>query len=268
MSKYDNALKNGYFDKPLDYVQATSVNKKIETVRGDNIPTDTGRLTLRRETVDRYLYSLKHTLMELENLKQEDENKRVEKGDVWWASFDDMSYCTEMRGEHPCIVVQKGDQGIEPADSSPRRFCNVIVAPISHAEKTSRDGNIPFTMLQINNDQMARVDRGTIEGYVDLGNLKSVSRARLKWSFGKIKDEYMLAIEGRLLRLFGIRPDTHNMYEKYMKQLARAELKEAQKQLFRAKVEEMRKIIVADSEFANSELGQLLMQKIMDTSNY
>lgn len=165
---------------------------------------------------------LKDTQMELQWLEkklaithglQESQNRTVKRGEVYLCEFG-YNLGSELRGIHPCVIIQ--------SDSSAPNSYTVCAIPITHA--ASRAANPPPSLVAIT--RQANSNRTIIEGYVNISQVKCISKGRLKDQICVLPAQDMQAIDQQLASIMGLYTYVLDAKKKLATAVKRAEDKE------------------------------------------
>jgi mRNA interferase MazF len=140
-----------------------------------------------------YLEWLKEKLF-LDSKSTQRERKIVRRGEVYYCDFGVGIGC-EMRKKRPCVVLQN--------DSGNRNSSTTIIAPITHT-------NADLPIVVPIDEQRNKSGNIIIDGYVNLGNVVCVSKARLSSYTTKLEKEEMLNID----RAISVSLDIDKHYKK------------------------------------------------------
>ena len=137
----------------------------------------------------------------------------VRRGEVYWCEFG-YNLGSEIRGTHPCVVIQNNAGTV--------KLRTAIVAPITHAGNRSVVNPllVPITTQHGPNGSVY------LEGYVDLANLRTVSKARLKSMIAKLPKQDILLLDERIASVFDIYSYYKDQTEKLDKAIKRGDDKE------------------------------------------
>ncbi|OAA86348.1 type II toxin-antitoxin system PemK/MazF family toxin [Clostridium coskatii] len=111
-------------------------------------------------------------------------NQQIYRGEIYWCDLGENVGCEEVK-LRPCVIIQN-QKGNENAPTT-------IVAPITNTEI-----NLPVA-VPIN-----RVEDSTITGTIDLGQIRVVSKGRLKGHIGNLKTGERKAVDRAILNSLGL----------------------------------------------------------------
>lgn len=139
----------------------------------------------------------------LDSISTKAKNRMVHRGEVYLCNFG-IGVGSEMQKLRPCVIIQGNVGNINSS--------NVIVAPITHTEKL-----IP-SIAQI--DTQLNLKDGTIilNGYVNLSNIQTVSKARLGDFITKLNNQDIIKINKSILISLGLLKEFNELNYKIEKQ--------------------------------------------------
>lgn len=145
------------------------------------------------------------------------------RGEVYWCEFG-YNLGSELRDRHPCVIVQNNTTAMN------RR--TVLIAPITHASaRTSKPASlVPITQQK---DSAGNV---IIEGYTDVANMRTISKARLGRRITSLTAADMQNIDSAIASV----TDLYHYYKDVTGKLARAQ---AHANLRSEKVKKIRAIL-------------------------
>lgn len=124
----------------------------------------------------------------LNAIAQNAKSRIVRRGEVYWCSFG-KGIGSEQSETRPALVLQ-----FDPANT---KSPNTIVAPITHS-KTVLPTVVPINNQYDNNGQLI------LDGYALLGNIMTVSKARLGDYITKLSNEEMKNIDIAIITSLGL----------------------------------------------------------------
>lgn len=125
-------------------------------------------------------------------------NRIVRRGEVYLCNFG-VGIGSEMQKERPCLIIQGNVGNINSS--------NVIVAPITHADKP-----IPsMAHISTQSDENGNI---ILDGQVNLSNIQTVSKARLGNFITKLSKEDMNNVDNSLYVSLGLMKNIKKYEEK------------------------------------------------------
>ncbi len=168
--------------------------------------------------------------------------RTVKRGEIYGCDFG-YNIGSELRGYHPCVIIQNNTTTIN--------LRTVCVAPITHA---STRATIPASLVPI--DQQTDANGNIlIEGYADIANIRTVSKARLTRLKTTLSADDMKKIDSALSSI----TDLHHYYKDLSNKLTRAQ---QHANLRSEKVKNIRKILLEIDQMTAEELPDAVRQKI------
>jgi len=113
----------------------------------------------------------------------EKKNLDVERCEIWYANFEDETVGSEQKGSRPVLILQNNDLN--------KRLATIIVATITSQIKNENYCHMPVKLSK--------------PSFVQLEQIKTISKKRLDFKIGKLNKLEMLIAEGRLMRVLGVR---------------------------------------------------------------
>lgn len=143
------------------------------------------------------------TKLFLDTISEKAKNRKVHRGEVYLCNFG-IGVGSEMQKYRPSVVIQGNVGNINSS--------NVIVAPITHTEKTIPSMAKIDTQININ-------DGSTIlNGCVNLSNIQTVSKARLGDFITKLTKEDINRVNNSILVSLGLMKEFKKLKDKIEKQ--------------------------------------------------
>jgi len=124
----------------------------------------------------------------LDSYSSNAKNRKVFRGQVYWCNFG-INIGSEQSGRRPCVILQHDQGNIYSA--------NTIVAPLTHSN-SKLDVVVPITDKHDNNGDLI------LDGYVLLGNIKTISKARLENFITKLSANDMKKIDEAIVKSLGV----------------------------------------------------------------
>jgi mRNA interferase MazF len=140
--------------------------------------------------VSKYLQSAKEYIewskkeIELDRIANNAKSRVVKRGSVYWCDFG-INIGSEQEGHRPCVVIQHGDGN--------KYSSNTIVAPVTHT-KSQLDVVVPIS------DKYDANGKLILDGHVLLGNIVTVSKARLGDAITDLTSNEMKLIDDALAK--------------------------------------------------------------------
>lgn len=153
-------------------------------------------------TVQSMLEWLK-TKIYLTTLVSKAKNRAVHRGEVYMCNFG-IGIGSEMQKLRPCVIIQGNVGNINSS--------NVIVAPITHTEKS-----IP-SVAKIETQINLKDGTTILNGFSNLSNIQTVSKARLGDFITKLSENDMKNIDNSILVSLGLIKQFKKLNERVQKQ--------------------------------------------------
>lgn len=169
------------------------------------------------------------------------------RGEVYWCDFG-YNLGSELRDRHPCVIVQNNTTAMN------RR--TVLIAPITHA---STRVNKPASLVPIT-QQKDSAGNVMIEGYADIANMRTISKARLGRRITTLTAADMLSIDSAIASV----TDLYHHYKDVSDKLARAQ---AHATLRSEKVKKIRAILQEIENMPVEEVPAAVRAKISEALN-
>lgn len=171
----------------------------------------------------------------------------VHHGEVYRCLFG-YNLGSEMRGEHPCVIIQN--------NANSATLNTAIVAPITHATNRKKTSSllVPITPQHGANGAV------TLEGYVDVANMKTVSKARLISMITTLPGSDMKKVDKALavaLDVYGYYSDQAKKLETAIK---RADAKEQ-------KIKALRNALMKIQDSVPPDIPEIITKTILDALN-
>lgn len=201
---------------------------------------------------------------ELYAAKINNQYQEMRRGEIWRCELGEHSLGSEMRYMHPALVIQHSDPAIDPSqDRTHSRFCNVIVVPLTHADSLT---NRPFSLVEVDAADLSGEILNQKQGYVDVANMRCVSRARLTKKIGEMHGDTLKRVEKAIVRILGMN-DMDDLWDALQRQINTVELKETQKRQYRTAMEEIRRLLGTNPRIRSSDTGKKILKLIETTMN-
>lgn len=185
------------------------------------------------------------TKLEIKALRRT--SRTVKRGEVYGCDFG-YNIGSELRGYHPCVIIQN--------DSTTINLRTVCVAPITHASART---NIPASLVPLDR-QIDANGKILIEGYADIANIRTVSKARLTNHKTNLSTDDMKKIDSALSSITGL----YHYYKKVSEKLAKAQ---EHAKLRSKKIQTMRSILFEIDKMPSEELPDAVRKKIQEALN-
>lgn len=143
------------------------------------------------------------TKLYLTTLADKAKNRTVYRGEVYMCNFG-IGIGSEMQKLRPCVIIQGNVGNINSS--------NVIVAPITHTEKS-----IP-SMAKIETQISLKDGTTILNGFSNLSNIQTVSKARLGDFITKLSENDMKNIDSSILVSLGLMKQFKKLNDKIIKQ--------------------------------------------------
>lgn len=166
------------------------------------------------------------------------------RGEVYWCEFG-YNLGSELRDSHPCVIVQNNTTSLN--------LRTVLVAPITHA---SNRANKPASLVPIT-QQKDSSGKILIEGYADVANMRTISKARLGRRITTLTATDMQSIDSEIATV----TDLYHHYKDVTDKLTRAQ---AHANLRSEKVKKIRAILQEIKNMPEEELPASVRAKISD----
>lgn len=166
----------------------------------DNELINTSKIKLSK--VQNMLEWLKTKLF-LDSISVKAKKRVVRRGEVYLCNFG-IGVGSEMQKLRPCVIIQGNVGNIN--------FSNIIVAPITHTEK-----EIP-SMAKIETQINLENEKPILNGYVNLSNIQTVSKARLSNYVTTLSKKDIENVNKAILISLGLFKDIKQLNDKIKKQ--------------------------------------------------
>lgn len=169
------------------------------------------------------------------------------RGEVYWCDFG-YNLGSELRDHHPCVIVQNNTTAMN------RR--TVLVAPITHANTRV---NKPASLVPLT-QQRDSSGNVLIEGYADIANMRTISKARLGRRIATLIATDMQGIDSAIASV----TDLYHHYKDVSDKLTRAQ---AHADLRSEKVKKIRSILHEIENMPEEEVPSAVRRKITEALN-
>lgn len=169
------------------------------------------------------------------------------RGEVYWCEFG-YNLGSELRDCHPCVIVQN--------NTTAQNLRTVLVAPITHA---STRANKPASLVPVA-QQKDSAGKVLIEGYADIANMRTISKARLGRRITALTTADMQSIDSAIATV----TDLYHHYKDVSDKLTRAQ---AHADLRSEKVKKIRAILQEIENMPEEEVPSAVRAKIADALN-
>ncbi len=171
----------------------------------------------------------------------------VRRGEVYWCVFG-YNLGSEIRGTHPCVVIQN--------NASSGNLRTVIVAPVTHASNRSATSSLLVPITR----QADKQGQTILEGYADLANLRTISKARLGKMIARLPNADMAKIDKAIAVSF----DLYGYYSVQSKKLDAAIKRGDDKEI---KIKALRKALTEIESALGDDVPDIIGSIIHDSLN-
>lgn len=126
--------------------------------------------------------------VKLDSISSNAKNRKVFRGQVYWCNFG-INIGSEQSGRRPCVILQHDQGNI--------RSSNTIVAPLTHT-------NSPLDVVVPISEKYDKSNNLILDGYALLGNIMTISKARLENPISKLTNDDMRKIDEAIAKSMGI----------------------------------------------------------------